>query len=94
MDTLRVATDQLLATASSWHGLSADLLTNAPSGLGLSCQPSAAAVNAVHAGAVGAGDIFAARTQITAVKTIAAATAYTSREASSGDVLKAVIESL
>lgn len=95
MEKLRVATDQLLTTANDWHGLTGELLTTAsPSGLGLSCQASAAAVNAVHAGVAAAGEAFAARTQITAVKTAAASFAYTSTEADSQDLLDAITESL
>jgi hypothetical protein len=95
METFRVATDELLATANGWHGLTAELLTTAaPLGLGLSSQASAAAVNAVHAGVAAAGEAFAARTQITAVKTAAASFAYKSAEANSADLLDAITESL
>jgi hypothetical protein len=91
---LRVATDELLATARGWHGLSAEIAAVAPSGLGLSCQASAAAVNAVHASAAAAGEAFAARTQTTAVKTAVASAAYVSAEANSKDILDAITESL
>lgn len=95
MATLRAATDELLATANGWHGMTAELLsTAAPSGPGLSAQASAAAVNAVHAGVAAAGEAFAVRTQITAVKTAAAGFAYSSNEASSADLLDAITESL
>jgi hypothetical protein len=95
METLRVATDEVLAAANSWHGLSAELLiTAAPSGLGLSSQPSAAAVNAVHASAAAAGEAFAVRTQLTALKTTAASLAYLSTEANSADILDAITQSL
>jgi hypothetical protein len=91
---LRVATDELFAAASRWHGLSADLSAVAPSGSGLSCQASAAAVNAVHASAAAAGAAFAARTQVTALKITAASLAYLSTEANSADVMDAITESL
>lgn len=95
MATLRVATDELLATANNWHGLAAELLpTAAPTELGVSFQASAAAVEAVHAGAAAAGEAFAARTQITAVKTAAASFAHASTEATSRDLLDAIAESL
>jgi hypothetical protein len=95
MDVLRVAPGDLLATANGWHGLGADLAsTAAPAGLGLSFQASAAAVDAVHAGTDAAGVALAARTQITAVKTAAAAATFASQEVTSADVLKAVGESL
>jgi hypothetical protein len=94
METLRVATNDLLAAANRWHGLSAELGGAAPSEVGLSCQASAAAVNAVHAGVAAAGAEFAERTQVTAVKTAAAGTAYASNEANSSALLGAITESL
>jgi hypothetical protein len=60
----------------------------------LSFQPSAAAVTAIHAGVAAASGVLTARTQITAVKTAAAAIAYTENEASSADSLNALTESL
>lgn len=93
MNTTRVAADQLLTTANGWHGLSAELLTaTAPSGS--SAQASALAVNAVHAGVAAAGEAFAARTQITAVKTAAAGFAYTNTDANAQNLLDAITESL
>lgn len=95
METLQVATDELLATASGWHRLGAELVPTAvPAGVGLSGQPSAAAVNAVHAGAAAAGETFAARTQFTALKTTAATLAYLSAEADSKDIFNAITDSL
>jgi hypothetical protein len=95
VDMLRVATDQLLGTANGWHGLTAELASAPPSaGPRLSCQTSAAAVNVVHASAAAAGEAFAARTRITAVKTAAASIAYLSTEADSVDILNAIMESL
>jgi hypothetical protein len=95
MGTLRVAPEELLRIASGWHGLGAELVTPpVPSGLGLSCQASAAAVNALHAGAAAAGEAFAARTLFTALKTAAASLAYISNEADSKDILDAIAESL
>jgi hypothetical protein len=94
METLRVPIDDMLSTASTWYGLTAELAAVAPSGAGLSCQASAAAVNAVHAGTSAAGETFAARTQITAVKTAAASVAYASTEANSAEILDAITESV
>lgn len=94
MEAFRVATDEVLAAANSWYGLSVALAGVAPSGVGLSCQASAVAVNAVHAGAAAAGQAFAARTQITAVKTAAAGMAYVGNEANSSALLGAITESL
>lgn len=89
-----MAPDQLLARASGWHGLAAELGAVAPAEMGLSCQASAAAVNAVHASAAAAGEAFAARTQITALKTAAASLAYVSTEANSADIIDAITDSL
>jgi hypothetical protein len=95
MAILRAATDELLSTANGWHGMTAEFLSTAPpTGLGLSAQASAAAVNAVHAGVAAAGEAFAARTQITAVKTVAASFAYTSSEGYAADLLDAISEAL
>jgi hypothetical protein len=61
---------------------------------GLSFQPSAAAVTAIHAGVAGASGVLTERTLITAVKTAAAATAYTENEATSATMLNALSEAL
>lgn len=61
---------------------------------GLSGQASVAAVNAVHAGVAAAGEAFATRTQVTAVKTAAAGTAHASTEANSAAFLNGITESL
>jgi hypothetical protein len=81
MGTLRAATDELHATASGWHTLAGELTGTAPSGSGLSFQPTAAAVTAIHVG-------------ITAAKTAAAAIAYTENEATSAAMLNALSEAL
>jgi hypothetical protein len=52
VETLRVATNELLAAADRWHGLSADLGGAAPCEVGLSRQASAAAVNALVFGSL------------------------------------------
>ncbi|MBO0881949.1 MAG: hypothetical protein J2P17_16735 [Mycobacterium sp.] len=61
---------------------------------GVSFQPSAAAVSAIHAEVAVASGVLTARTQITAVKTLAAATAYTGNEATSAALLDALGQSL
>jgi hypothetical protein len=94
MGILRAVTDELHATASGWRTLAGELTGTAPSTSGLSFQPSAAAVTAIHAGVAAASGVLTARTQITAVKTAAAAIAYTENEASSADSLNALTESL
>ena len=95
METLRVDTGELLATASGWHGLTTELLPTAvPSGLGLSCQASAAAVNAVHVSAAAAGEAFAARTHFTALKTTATGLAFDSMDANAHDIVDAITQAL
>ncbi|MBV8180471.1 MAG: hypothetical protein JO045_17060 [Mycobacterium sp.] len=94
METLRAASEELHIGASGWHALTGELSATAPAVPGLSFQPSAAAVTAIHAGVAAAGEALTARTQITAVKTTAAATAYTENEATSAALLDALSESL
>jgi hypothetical protein len=94
METLRAATEELHITASGWHALAGELSTTAPAAPGLSFQPSAAAVTAIHAGVAAASEALTARTQITAVKITAAATAYIENEATSAALLDALSESL
>lgn len=94
MDALRADTEELHATASGWGTLAGELIANAPSVSGSSFQASAAAVSAIHAGVTAASAALTARTQITAVKTTAAATAYAENEAASAAALNALGESL
>lgn len=91
---MRAATEELQTTASGWHALAGELTGAAPTVSGVSYQPSAAAVTAIHAAVAGAGEAFGARAQTTAAETAAAATAYAQNEASSADLLNAVTESL
>ena len=90
METLRAATPGLHTTASGWHILAGELTGTAPMVSGLSFQPSAAAVAAIHAGVAAASGVLTARTVSTAVKTAAAATAYTANEATSAATLDAI----
>jgi hypothetical protein len=94
MGTLRAATHELHTTASGWQTLAGELSGTAPSVSGLSFQPSAAAVAAIRAGVAAASGVLSARTLVTAVKTAAAATAYTENEATSAAVLTALSEAL
>ncbi len=94
MGIFRAATDELHSTASGWHTLAGELSAAGPTAPRLSFQRSAAAVTAIHAGVAAASEALTARTQVTAVKTTAAATAYTESEASSADLLNALTESL
>jgi hypothetical protein len=57
-------------------------------------QASAAAVDAIHAGAAAAGAVFTRHVQITAVKTVTAALAYDGNEAHAATQLGAIAESL
>ena len=94
MGTLRAATHELHATASGWQTLAGELTGTAPSVSGLSFQPSAAAVTAIHAAVATASGVLTARTLMTAAKTTSAATAYTNNEATSADRLNALSGSM
>lgn len=80
--------------ASGWQTLAGEVTVTAPSVSGLSFQPTAAAVTAIHAGVAAASGALTARTLISAVKTAAAATAYTENEAISAARLNALSEAL
>jgi hypothetical protein len=93
VETLRVATEVLHATASGWHALAGELTAAAPCAVSLRSQPSAAAVNAIHGGVAAANGALIARTQATAAKTAAAALAYTENDSGSAKLLNALIQS-
>jgi hypothetical protein len=94
METLRAATEQLHVTATGWGTMAGQLSSTAPAVPDSSFQPSAAAVTAIHTGVAAASGVLTARTQITAVKTLAAATAYSQQEATSAALLDALGEAL
>ncbi|MFZ3269110.1 MAG: hypothetical protein WA488_29435 [Mycobacterium sp.] len=94
MGTLRAATHELHTTASGWQTLAGEVTVTAPSVSGLSFQPSAAAVTAIHAAVATASGTLTARTLMTATKTTSAATAYTNNEATSSDRLYALSGSM
>jgi hypothetical protein len=94
VETLQVPTEELHTTARGWHALATELTGTAPSASGASFQPSAAAVNGIRAGVAAACEALTARTQTTAAKATAAATAYTENEATSATLLGALSESL
>lgn len=94
MGNLRAATHELHATAHGWHTLADALTGAAPSMPGLSFQPSAAAVTAIHAAVATASGVLTARTLMTAAKTTSAATAYNNNEATSADRLNALSGSM
>ena len=94
MEILRAATDELHATANGWHALADELTGTTPSVPGLSVQPSAAAVTAIHAAVATASGVLTARTLMTAAKTTSVATTYTNNEATSADKLNALSGSM
>jgi hypothetical protein len=94
MEILQAAIRELYATASGWHTWAGKLTGAVPTASGLSFQPSAAAVIAIHAGIAAASGVLTTRTQITAVKAAAAAIAYTENEATSAAMFDALSESL
>jgi hypothetical protein len=94
MGILRAATRELHSTASGWRTLAAELTGTTPRMPGLSFQPSAAAVTAIHAAVATASGVLTARTLMTAAKTTSAATAYTNNEATSADRLNALSGSM
>jgi hypothetical protein len=92
---LRVDTAGVQAIAARW-GVSASELhaTVAPAGLGLSCQVSAAAVNAAHADVVAFTAGLALRVGERATGVTQADTSYLAQEAASAVALEAVAPSL
>lgn len=93
--TLRVNTDGLRAMAARW-GDSVGTFdeTVAPAGLGLSCQVSAAAVNAAHVDVAEFTGGLAARVGVRATRVAQADTWYLAEEAVSSAVLAAVAPSV
>jgi hypothetical protein len=94
MAILRAATHELHATANGWHTLADELTGATPSMPGLSFQPSAAAVAAIHAGVATASGVLTARTLMTAAKTTSAATAYLENDATSAVMLNSLSGSM
>jgi hypothetical protein len=94
MGILRAATHELHATANGSHTLTDELTGTTPRTAGLSFQPSATAVTAIHAAVATASSVLTARTLMTAAKTTSAATAYTNNEATSADRLNALSGSM
>ena len=94
MAILRAATHELHATANGWHTLAGELTGTAPTVPGLSFQPSAAAVAAIHAAVATASGVLTARTLMTAAKTTSAATAYLESDATSAVMLNSLSGSM
>jgi hypothetical protein len=94
MGILRAATNELHATANGLHTLADELTGTTASMPGLSFQPSAAAVTAIHAAVATASGVLTARTLMTAAKTTSAATAFLENDATSADKLNALSGSM
>jgi hypothetical protein len=90
---LRVETAGLQIMASRWGALVGELNgTIAPAGLGLSCQASAAAVNAAGSDIKGFVTTLAAKVAARATKVMEADTGYAANETSSANQLAALAE--
>jgi hypothetical protein len=90
---LRVDTSGVQAMAARWSVSAGELhQTPAPSGLGLSCQASAAAVDAAHADVAAFATALAARVHWHASGVAAADSSYLAQEAESAAALSAVSE--
>ena len=81
---LRVDTADVQAMAARWGASAGDLdETAAPAGLGLSCQASAAAVNAAHVDVAAFAARLAARVDVRATSVTQADSCYLAQEAAS-----------
>jgi hypothetical protein len=90
VEELRVNVDDVQVTAACYQAAAGRLIGSVPVGAGQSFQPSAAAVQAVHAGAATARAVLAARTTATADNVAAADAHYVENEAESAAKLRAV----
>jgi hypothetical protein len=90
MTELRVNVDDVQSTAASYQASSARLATGGLAGPAQSFQPTAAAVEAVHAGAATARAALSARAVATGAKFAAADARYVAKEGESAAKLQAV----
>jgi hypothetical protein len=91
--TLRVDTAGVQAMAARWGASVGDLNeTAAPTGLGLSCQASAAAVDAAHVDVAAFTSGLAARVGQRATGVVQADTSYLAQEAASTAAVAAVFQ--
>jgi hypothetical protein len=92
---LRVDTAGVQVMAGRWHGFTGDLSGGSEpgAGLGLSCQPSAAAMNAGHADVTACTAVLAERLRGGAARVAAADSRYAANEADSTAALTAVVDS-
>jgi hypothetical protein len=89
--TLRVDTVGVQAMGARWGASAGDLdETGAPAGLGLSCQVSAAAINAAHVDVATFTAGLAAQVGARATGVVHADTRYLAQEAASATALAAV----
>jgi hypothetical protein len=87
---LRVNVEDVQVTAACYQASAAGLTGGASSGAGWSFQPSAAAVQAVHAGAAVTRAALSARTAATGVRVTEANARYLQNEAESATKLHSV----
>jgi hypothetical protein len=87
---LHVDTGGVQAMASRWGASVRDLDAEAPAGLGLSCQPSVAAVNAAHAHIAAFTAALGTRVSVRAARVAEADTRYIANETHSAKQLFAV----
>ena len=83
MDELRVNVEDVQVTAACYQESAGRLVGGAPAGAGPTFQPSAAAVQAVHASAETTRAALSARTAATGVAVAAADAGYVENEARS-----------
>src|ERR1700761_1657830 len=89
---LRVDTAGVHAMATRWGSAVSDLDIVAPTGLGLSCQTSAAAVEAAHGDVAAFTAGLASRVGERAAGVVRDATSYVSQEAASTAAVAAINE--
>jgi hypothetical protein len=90
VDALRVNVDDVQVTAASYQASAGKLAGGAPADAAWSCQPSAVAVQAVHAGAATTRAVLSARTAATGVRIAEADARYVENEVESAAKLHAV----
>jgi hypothetical protein len=90
MTELRVGVADLQIMSVRWQTQAATLGVSAPPTLGLSCQPSAQAVNAGHAAVAAAATSLRTRVHTGATKVAEADTRYVTNEANSSAKLATV----
>jgi hypothetical protein len=90
VDALRVNVDDVQVTDASYQASAGKLAGGAPASAGRSCQPSAVAVQTVHAGAATTRAALSARAAATGVGVREANALYVENEAESAAKLHAV----